>query len=180
MRLQAYIGLCSVAKEILRSFKQSLHCHKLLVQIQILRVLCLRLVVVFLSPKKALKCLSTILLFNCGDLWCALHRLRWEHTTKKLLTFFGMHHQEKFRQSKLSWKELLSDVFWLGVYVVVQFYPWFKFSFLLFLGMVMYDNNMIMSLKQKKIWTKDKIEPQHMHRLVLWLLHLTHSYMNCT
>jgi len=29
-------------------------------------------------------------------------------------------------------------------------YPWFKFSFLLFLGMVMYDNNMIMSMKQKK------------------------------
>ena len=26
-------------------------------------------------------------------------------------TFFGMHHHEKFRQSKLSWKELLSDVF---------------------------------------------------------------------
>ena len=25
------------------------------------------------------------------------------------------------------------------MYVVVQFYPWFKFSFLLFLGMVMYD-----------------------------------------
>ena len=31
--------------------------------------------------------------------------------------------------------------------------------------MIMYDNNMIMSLKQKKkIWTKDKIEPQHIHR----------------
>ena len=26
------------------------------------------------------------------------------------------------------------------VYVVVQFYPWFKFYFLLFRGMVMYDN----------------------------------------
>ena len=27
----------------------------------------------------------------------------------------------------------------------------------------MYDNNLMMSLKQKeeKIWTKDKIEPQH-------------------
>ena len=42
------------------------------------------------------------------------------------------------------------------IYVVVQFYPWFKFSFLLFLGMVMYDNNMIMSLKQKK----RKFEPR--------------------
>ena len=27
-----------------------------------------------------------------------------------------------------------------AVYVVVQFYPWFKFHFPLFLGMVMYDN----------------------------------------
>ena len=27
-----------------------------------------------------------------------------------------------------------------GVYVVVQFFPWFKFYFPLFLGMVMYDN----------------------------------------
>ena len=26
------------------------------------------------------------------------------------------------------------------VYVVVQFFPWFKFYFPLFLGMVMYDN----------------------------------------
>ena len=26
------------------------------------------------------------------------------------------------------------------VYVVDQFYPWFKFSFLLFLGMVKHDN----------------------------------------
>ena len=26
------------------------------------------------------------------------------------------------------------------VYVVVQFYPWFEFYFLLFRGMVMYDN----------------------------------------
>ena len=26
------------------------------------------------------------------------------------------------------------------VYVVIQFYPWFKFSFLLFLGIVMYDS----------------------------------------
>ena len=26
------------------------------------------------------------------------------------------------------------------IYVVVQFYPWFKFYFLSFLGMIMYDN----------------------------------------
>ena len=38
-----------------------------------------------------------------------------------------------------------------GVYVVVQFYPWFKFYFVLFLGMVMYD-------KQKKIKIKPRIK----------------------
>ena len=32
---------------------------------------------------------------------------------------------------------------------MVQFYPWFKFSFLLFLGMVMYDNEF--DTKEKKI-----------------------------
>ena len=46
-------------------------------------------------------------------------------------------------------------------YVVVQFYPWFKFSFLLFLGMVMYDNNMIMSLKQKKRKFEPRIKLNH-------------------
>ena len=35
------------------------------------------------------------------------------------------------------------------VYVVVQFYPCFKFYFLLFLGMVMYDNEF--ETKVKKI-----------------------------
>ena len=62
-----------------------------------------------------------------------------------------------------------------GVIVVVQIYPWFKFSFLLFLGMVMYDNNMIMSLNQKKrkFEPRIKIEPQHHqmgHSLVLYML----------
>ena len=35
-----------------------------------------------------------------------------------------------------------------GVYVVVQFYPWFNFYFPLFLGMVMYDNQF--KTKKKK------------------------------
>ena len=50
-----------------------------------------------------------------------------------------------------------------NIYVIVQFYPWFKFSFLLFLGMVMYDKNIIMSLKQKRenLNQKDKFESQH-------------------
>ena len=48
----------------------------------------------------------------------------------------------------------------LDAYVVAQFCPWFKFYFLLFLGMVMYDNEF--ETKEYKIQTKDKIEPQHM------------------
>ena len=48
-----------------------------------------------------------------------------------------------------------------NIYVVVQFYLWFKFYFLLFLGMVMYDNEF--ETKENKISTKDKIEPQHRH-----------------
>ena len=48
-----------------------------------------------------------------------------------------------------------------NVYVVVQFYPWFIFSFLLFLGMVMYDNNMIMRLKQKKRKFEPRIKLNH-------------------
>ena len=39
---------------------------------------------------------------------------------------------------------LPQELFWMNV--VVQFYPWFKFYFLLFLGMLMYDNK----LKTKK------------------------------
>ena len=49
------------------------------------------------------------------------------------------------------------------VYVVVQFYLWFKFCFPLFLGMVMSmmkDNEF--ETKENEIYTKDKIEPQHM------------------
>ena len=46
-------------------------------------------------------------------------------------------------------------------YVVVQFYPWFKFSFLSFLGMQMYDKNIIMSLKQKKRKFEPRIKLNH-------------------
>ena len=44
---------------------------------------------------------------------------------------------------------------------MLQFYPWFQFSFLLFLGVVMYDNNMIMSLKQKKRKFEPMIKLNH-------------------
>ena len=52
---------------------------------------------------------------------------------------------------------LPQELIWMNV--VVQFYPWFKFYFLLFLGMLMYDNEL--KTKENKIETKDKIEPQH-------------------
>ena len=43
-----------------------------------------------------------------------------------------------------------------GAYVVVWFYPWFKFYFLLFLGIVMYGNDF--ESKENKIWTRDIID----------------------
>ena len=48
---------------------------------------------------------------------------------------------------------------------MVQFYPWFKFYFLLNLGVVMYDNEL--KTKENKIETKDKIEPQQICMSVL-------------
>ena len=45
-----------------------------------------------------------------------------------------------------------------GVHVVVQFCPWYKFYFPLFLGMVIY---MIMSLKQRKIEFEPKMKLNH-------------------
>ena len=46
------------------------------------------------------------------------------------------------------YKPLQSKVFRSG-FVVVQFYAWFKFYFLLFWGMVMYDNEF--KTKENKI-----------------------------
>ena len=49
------IHVCSLAKQIQSSFDKSLHCHEMLVRMQIPRVLSVRHVVVFfLSSKKAL------------------------------------------------------------------------------------------------------------------------------
>ena len=52
--------------------------------------------------------------------------------------------------------------FLVHLYVVTQFYPWFKFYFLSFLGMVMYDNDF--ETKGNKVETTDKFEPQHIYR----------------
>ena len=50
---------------------------------------------------------------------------------------------------------------------MVQFFPWFKFYFPLFLGMVMYDNEF--NIKEKML-TKDKIKPQHIRCFSLQIL----------
>ena len=42
----------------------------------------------------------------------------------------------------LDFKVLMESVFYSDAYVVVQFYPWFKFYFLLVLGIAMYDNEL--------------------------------------
>ena len=50
----------------------------------------------------------------------------------------------------------------LNTYVEVQFYPWFKFYSLLFLGLLMSDNEF--ETKENKIKTKDETEPQHLYQ----------------
>ena len=47
------------------------------------------------------------------------------------------------------------------VYVVVKFYPWFKFYFLLF--QTQYHTLPYPKAKGNNIKIKDKIEPQHLH-----------------
>ena len=55
MRAQGFMGIHSLAKQIQSSFDKSLHCHEMLVRMQIPRVLSVRhAVVFFLSSKKAL------------------------------------------------------------------------------------------------------------------------------
>ena len=44
---QGFMGIWSLAKQLQSSFKKSLHCHEMLMRMQIPRVLCLRHAVVF-------------------------------------------------------------------------------------------------------------------------------------
>ena len=55
------------------------------------------------------------------------------------------------------------------VYVVVQFYPWFKFYFPLF--KTHHHTLHYPKTKEYKIWTQDKIEPQH----IKWTIRLKPS-----
>ena len=51
------------------------------------------------------------------------------------------------------------------MYVTVQFYRWFKFYLILFLGKVMYDNYDEFETKENENETKDKIELQHNYNI---------------
>ena len=59
--------ICSLAKQIQSSFDKSLHCHEMLVWMQIPRVLCLRHAIVFsvsfFPSKKAFR--SCLMIFKC-------------------------------------------------------------------------------------------------------------------
>ena len=82
------IHVRSLAKQIQSSFDKSLHCHEILVRMQIPKILSARhavivVVVVFLSSKKAfyvLSCDSQVcvcdmpMLFNCRHLLCVQDR----------------------------------------------------------------------------------------------------------
>ena len=48
------MGIRSLAKQIQSSFDKSLHCHEMLVRIQIPRVLCLRYTVVYFCLPRTL------------------------------------------------------------------------------------------------------------------------------
>ena len=106
MRFQGFTGIiCSLAKQIQSSFDKSLHCHKMLVWMQIPRVLCLRNAVVFsvsfLSSKKAFR--SCLMIFKrvlatwprsltVNISYSVQHRWSCELITMKTrncLTFFG-------------------------------------------------------------------------------------------
>ena len=58
---------------------------------------------------------------------------------------------------------------------MVQFYPWFNFYFLLFLGMVVCDNEF--ETKENKNSTKDKIEPQQRKRSKVYFIIPTATFM---
>ena len=92
-------GIRSLAKQIQSSaFDKSLHCHEMLVQMQIPRVLCLRLsCCLFLSSKNVFRCY--LMIFKCAlairlhsltvelNLLCVQHRWRCELETISIWPF---------------------------------------------------------------------------------------------
>ena len=88
MRPQVFMGIhvCLLAKQIQRSFDQGLHCHEILVRMQIPKVLSARhaivVVVVVCLPRKLFVlsydfqvCVCDMpMLFNCRHLLCVQDR----------------------------------------------------------------------------------------------------------
>ena len=74
MRPQVFMGIhvCSLAKQIQRSFDKSLHCHEILVRMQIPKVLSARhafiVVVVVCLPRKLF--MSYLMIFKCVFVIC--------------------------------------------------------------------------------------------------------------
>ena len=108
MRFQGFMGIRSLAKQIQSSFDISLHCHEMLVRMQIPRVLSLRhAVVFFLSFNNAFR--SYLMIFKCAlVIWLRSLTVEISHmsSTRKLvssmktgnrLTFFRMDRREKLR-----------------------------------------------------------------------------------
>ena len=93
MRFQGFTGIiCSLAKQIQSSFDKSLHCHEILVWMQIPRVLCSRHAVVFsvffCLPRKPLDSVlwfssvtvsNMATLFNCKHLMCPAQVKLWAY-----------------------------------------------------------------------------------------------------
>ena len=125
MRPQVFMGIqvCSLAKQIQRSFDKSLHCHEILVRMQIPKVLnfckaCLCCCCCFLSSKKAFYVLSydfqvcvcdMPMLFNCRHLLCVQDRWSCELIATKSgkpLIFFGCIVTKSFNKVNISEKNL--------------------------------------------------------------------------
>ena len=75
MRPQVFMGIqvCSLAKQIQRSFDKSLHCHEILVRMQIPKVLSARhafvvVVVVVCLPRKLF--MYYLMIFKCAFVIC--------------------------------------------------------------------------------------------------------------
>ena len=123
MRPQVFMGIhvCSLAKQIQRSFDKSLHCHEILVQMQIPKVLSAGmplLLMLFLSSKKAFYVLSydfqmcvcdMPMVFNCWHLLCVQERWSCELIATKSgnrLMFFGCIVTKSFNKVNISEKNL--------------------------------------------------------------------------
>ena len=94
---------------------------------------------------------------------CSLHFSN-RHFEGFWWTFFLSHGKDWQQVFKTLWSSdciLIQTIILFITIVVVQFYPWLKIYFPLFLCTVMYDK--LLQTKENKIWIKDKIEPQHTH-----------------